>query len=175
MKSSKYKNWPSLCALLALAACIISCQADTPTVSLVKQHFRISTHSEQEAQAVIAEQLLISYQKLRQCTPGEYKYAIPDPITKLASTMNKNKAPAVQLILGTYTIRGYQSDKCVFKDTYQMEGKHYSKNCAFSPDQLKSFSDQEAVMASEGKVNYDSTHPTALQQALLTSCQASTA
>lgn len=169
------------CTALGVSCCLLSgftfavppkVPSSNQVLDIIKQQFGITVRSKAEANAFMAKQLTTCYQKLRECAPGQYKYAIPDPLAMITTTTNTNsRTNLLPLIIGTYTIKGFQGDKCLFADSYAMQGSAYLKVCKFQRDHLNVFTDKEAEASAFGNISYKNTDPTPLQQALRTECE----
>ncbi|OGT62671.1 MAG: hypothetical protein A3E85_00265 [Gammaproteobacteria bacterium RIFCSPHIGHO2_12_FULL_45_12] len=141
-----------------------------PIQPLLKQHLQVQVQNASEAKAVMTKQLIRCYQKIRRCEPGQFKYAIPDPIAVLAAASSTQSTSFSPLILGRYDIKGFKQGHCQVEDHYQMQRRDYIQTCQFQRQSLAAFTDQAAINTVSGILEHES-HPSPLQKALLNECR----
>lgn len=122
------------------------------------QYFKIQTQNQAQLEADMSQRLKNYFTNLRWCRTGTYAYPLPYFMGNV--------------LLGTAVIRGRRDNVCVVETSQQIPGTnkehhHFDMQCAYRPQDLHIFTDEEALAIATGK----SRGSAAMQKARETSCK----
>jgi len=135
----------------------VKTKVDDQAIKTINDQFKIVVKSADQIAPVIAQFYMDYYAKLRQCTPGTYKYALPSPN---GGSYHKDSDTIDPLYyFPVSVIQGLHENKCNVDTKYALEGiGDVEMKCQYLQTSLQHFTDAEAKYAVNG--NLDVISPT---------------